>query len=238
MANIRIGELQDVFPFEEQPGISTCTARLAVLFEDLRIELMLIEAENVTVRTDSGEEWYGIDKRGVGTEFRRQYFLRRSMATLHEFSDGILFLDGHAGFQQLLQRTTNEVKEQWQKEVRFFSRFNKLLGKVRNDVGGHFGLEAARYVLKERLKSGIIGKIEHWDYTGLKLHFAGEIAVGPYVRHVPIEGDLRKIRYLFKRLRLGYARAVRSMSILTGCYLWVGLAKQRNSSNISARLSA
>ena len=51
---------------------------VCVLYEDSAIELYGIQAEEIPV----------LDR--ANAEFRQHYFLRRSIATLHEFSDAII----------------------------------------------------------------------------------------------------------------------------------------------------
>jgi hypothetical protein len=79
--------MRQIFPPEHEL-LSARIARVCFLHEDLRIELYGIEAETLE------------DLDIVSVETRRHYFLRRSIATLHEFSEGIRMLDEFPAFAE------------------------------------------------------------------------------------------------------------------------------------------
>ena len=148
-------------------------ARLCVLYEDLRIELLAIEAEAIP------------ELDAVSSEIRRHYFLRRSIATLHEFSQALRLVNESNEFQNRVKTQFDAASShRWQMAIRFFDRVDKLLRDVRNDVGGHFGLIAALYAVRH-FKSDSVGSLEletqwiasHKEPTvTAKVHLAGEVA--------------------------------------------------------------
>jgi len=80
-------------------------AALCVLFEDLRIELAG-QVENDLLRLDE-----------CSKEGRKFYFLRRSIATLHEFSQVIQELDRLPSFQRVKAQFDSEVLKYWASAV-------------------------------------------------------------------------------------------------------------------------
>src|SRR5207245_1022653 len=103
-------------------------ARLCVLFEDLRIETYAIIEDSLPTLDFTGEA------------YRRNYFLRRSIATVVEIAEEIRLLDQLDVFKRIKFSFDEAAFDKWNKAVRFFRRYEPFLELVRNDIGGHFGL--------------------------------------------------------------------------------------------------
>src|SRR5260370_21912695 len=110
-------------------------ARLCVLFEDLRIETYGIIEESLP-SLDFTDEAY-----------RRNYFLRRSIATVFELAEELRLLDQLDDFKKIKSSFDKVSLRHWDKAVKFFGRYESYFRRIRNDIGGHFGLNAARYSL-------------------------------------------------------------------------------------------
>ena len=82
-------ELTKVFPSGHDEMLHAHILRLAVLYEDLRIELYGI-AEDSMPKLDGTDERY-----------RKNYFLRRSIATLVEFAETVRILNECDEFQPI-----------------------------------------------------------------------------------------------------------------------------------------
>ena len=159
----------------------------------------------------------------VTPEIRRHYFLRRSIGTLHEFSEALQLLDSYPDFQTPIKTRFDSVSlHRWDRAVKFFSRIDAVLRNVRNDVGGHFGLTAALYAVRN-LQADSMGRLEverEWRANQkelavtAKVHFAGELAATVFFRH--LEGKTRelKARYFHRKLVLGYHRAIWAVNSL------------------------
>jgi len=89
------GQMRRIFPAQDAQ-MSARIARLCVLYEDLRIELL-----GVTNEIPLLDE--------VGSELRMHYFLRRSIATLHEFSEALRLLDEFPDFPRVTGIFPNET---------------------------------------------------------------------------------------------------------------------------------
>jgi hypothetical protein len=151
--------------------------------------------------------------------YRRVYFLRRSIATLLEFSEAIRHIQQSREFEPVARKLSKDpqLQEYWNKAVKFFGRYDGLLRKFRNDFGGHFGLEAARWSIQNVDSSSTDG-IEAGKL--LYLRFAAEIAATAMQRQAAGTSREQKIRNLVRLSRLGYRHATRCEHCLITCYLW------------------
>ena len=59
-----------------------------------------------------------------GVELRRFYFVRRSIATLREFSEALAMLDGDDDFAATKLTFDRVSQVEWQKSIKFFGRWH------------------------------------------------------------------------------------------------------------------
>lgn len=179
------------------------SAQLFVLHEDLRLELSGVFERNLG-RID-----------GVGVEYRRHYFIRRAIGTWIEFSQALRLMNRNPDLHALKNEFDFESTKKWQNAIRFFARYNGSVMKVRNDIGGHFGTDAAKYAV-ENLKPGVLGKIElesHGRRGTMRPGFAGEIVATATLRHM-------SHRKLLRILRVGWKYGIYATQSLTAHYYW------------------
>ena len=104
------------------------------------------------------------------------------------------------------------------------------LSGVRNDVGGHFGLKAARYAV-ENFRPGVAGTFELNEIrrrgatrTEIRLKFAGEIVATATFSSLPgtTEEESSKKEYdrLWRIVKEGYKRATEAAHVVAVCHLW------------------
>lgn len=144
---IRMRELSQVFGPTDGTIVHACIARLAVLYEDLRAESFAIAEASIP----------SLDV--LDDRYRIHYFLRRSIATLVEFAETIRLLETCPAFQSIRSRFPHEIEKRWNEAPEFFRQKEPFLKRVRNDIGGHFGQEAAKYAI-EHLDPAAVGEIE------------------------------------------------------------------------------
>ncbi|MCI0419055.1 MAG: hypothetical protein L0312_07525 [Acidobacteria bacterium] len=135
-AKLFFKELQLLFPSWSNVALHANIVRLAVLYEDLRIELYAV-AEDSLPKLDT-----------VDNRYRRNYFLRRSVGTLWEFAEALIMLDSCPDFQAVKEDFTSKALKDWKKSLSFFKRYEPFLKSIRNDcnclphptasVGGHW----------------------------------------------------------------------------------------------------
>jgi hypothetical protein len=203
-----------------------------VLFEDLRLEV-----------TSIYDDRFGREGRTnlFRDEVRQSYFLRRALATLREFSDGIVGLDGEEDFHVLKSGFSAKHQESWTESVNYFRRVKHTLRKIRNDVGGHFTVGAAKVALEriQRAEHGSeylfpsIGFIEYENVKTriaetakgrishpLKLHFTSHIAIAATVAHSEADNPWDKANELLKEFSRAHKHATSIVVILVSEYLW------------------
>jgi len=169
-------------------------------YEDMRIELHGI-AEDSLAPLDQ-----------LDVRYRRIYFLRKSLATLREFAEAIRHLEECPEFVSMASEFTPEIDRYWRRASAFFKRNELTLRQVRNDIGGHFGLEAARFAL-QNLHSDAINGIEMVEpftkQNRMFLRFSGEIVAAAMLRHAWGMNREHQIKRLITVARLGYRHATR-----------------------------
>ena len=211
--------LSQLFPqslgFQTNAGV----ARLCVLFEDLRIEVagLILPANRI-------DDPHGLvprlDKAGSG--YRRTYFLRRSILTCVEFGDAVHELNTVPDFTRLVSTFPDASKRSLDAAVKYFSVEKHFWKKVRNDVGGHFGHQAATYAAKEFLPDagGVIEFRQSGGKVGFILKFAGEIAGTALVRRLPNGTPKEKIDNLIEKVRGAYCHAGNAAVCIAANHIW------------------
>lgn len=204
---IRMRQLSAVFEFPAESLLNAYVARLTVLYEDLRIELIAVAQPSIPILDVTDER------------YRRHYFLRRSIATLVEFAETLRLLNECNEFQDIRSRFNPEITKYWDKALQFFAKHEALLKKVRNDIGGHFGEQAAIYATTH-LDSAAVGKIEAEYLKTVHLHFAGEIAAAATLRHLSGSTTEHGFIRLLRIVVTSFRHATRSTHCIVFCYLW------------------
>jgi hypothetical protein len=191
------------------PSCAPHVARLSVLYEDLRIEIYAL-AEDSMPRLDATD-----------VRYRRHYFMRRSIATLVEFAEAIRHLNDANDFDTIRESFNDEPTKikMWNDAVEFFDKNEQFLSHIRNDIGGHFGLKAARHAV-EHLHDWSVGVVRvEGEGKLIHLEFAGEIAATALGRAEPEDFEKAFAR-LWEITQAGYGHAVNCVHCLVVTYLW------------------
>lgn len=215
-ALIRVRELSDVFGHMSPSNFEAIMARLAVLYEGLRIELYGIAEDAIPA----------MDKLDV--RYRRIYFLRKSIGTLWEFAEAVHHLQQCPEFRFPSISGPFPVADQepaklWRKAAAFFARNERRLKSIRNDIGGHFGLEAARYAALHFNPDAVMGIEMAEPFTDkhrIFLHFAGEIVATAMLRPVTGSNKEHKVNRLISLARIGYRHATTCVHCVVVYHLW------------------
>lgn len=206
----RSGRLASVFSTVTSRHLHSVIASLSVLFEDLRIELNGMSAEDLG-RLDE-----------CGKTYRELYFTRRSIATLHEFSQLLHELNAIPEFERIRSTFDPTVERAWSRAVRYFGKYDRYVKRLRNNVGGHFGRAAGEEAIKHLLPdaSGCLEVRFFQTGGGAKLGFATELAATGTLCHVPGSSIPAKARRLYRHALVGYRMAVRAVDCIMVMYLW------------------
>jgi hypothetical protein len=204
---IRMRGLTEVFPSDDAEPVHAYIVRLAVLYEDLRIELYAIAEPSIPILG-------GTDER-----YRKNYFLRRSIATLVEFAETIRLLNECDESRTIKESFDQSMRPYWDKAARFFQRHEQFFKNVRNDIGGHFGSAAATFTVRN-LSAEAVGKLEIRKDKAVRLHFVGELVATATLRHLFGSSNEHKFQRLVRKAILGFRYATQSMHCVTAGYLW------------------
>jgi hypothetical protein len=199
-----------VFSNRSGEDLHTLIACLCVLFEDLRIEVAGIAAK----------ELGDLDECGKGG--RQLYFLRRSMATLHEFASVLSEIDQLPSFQVVRAGFSTTSQRHWPRALTYFRRHERYIARIRHNVGGHFGKQAAALALANLLPNAL-GKLEIALYGqggGAKLFFTNEIAATATLLHVRGTNSEAKARRMIRHALVAFRHATFAVDCITANYLW------------------
>jgi hypothetical protein len=199
-----------VFPARPDKDLNALIARLCVLFEDLRIE----------IAGSSEGDLGGLDE--CGRAARGLYFLRRSIATLYEFTLALGELDQTPSFQPIKAGFDAVSAKQWASAIAYFRKHERYIARIRHHVGGHFGRQAAEMAV-EGLLPDAVGALEvilTRNGGGAKLLFASEIAATGTLRHVRGDTHKAKARRMIRHAVVAYRKAARAVDCIIVNYLW------------------
>ena len=171
---IRLANLQEVFCATNERNFNAGMVRLCVLYEDLRLELLGATAQGISQLDilDTEENYRDMPER-IG-RWRRFYFVRRSVGTIREFAEALQILNDDIDFQLYSKLFDEKTKTTWNSAIDFFAENKKNLDAIRNDIGGHFGHQAALNALDQLAPDGF-SSIEVKDSKDIRFHFVGEI---------------------------------------------------------------
>jgi hypothetical protein len=206
--NHRWGRLASIFYAGDELNI--LIARLCVLFEDLRIEISGLSADDLGRLDECGKNGRGL------------YFLRRSIATLHEFTSALDDLDQLPSFQPVRARFNGVAQRHWDRALKYFRKHERYVARMRHNVGGHFGKQATESAVRN-LYPASVGSLEIFSYGstgGAKLLFATEIAATATLGNVKGDSSQARSRKMVRRAVVGYRHAVWAVDCIVKFYLW------------------
>jgi len=216
---IKIALLREVFCADERRQFYAKLARLCVLYEDLRVEMLGIAEPSIPaldILDSENDNRFAPERIG---NYRRYYFVRRSIGTLREFAEALRQIKSDPDLRLNANRVDEEAQVALDSAIAFFAGKESLLQEIRNDIGGHFGHQAALNAL-DHLRPDDYGTIEFVDGREPRLRFAGEIAASAMLRHLPNE-DIKEYDPLLRDCIMpAFRHATSCVQILVFKYLW------------------
>lgn len=189
-------------------------AQLSILFEDLRIEWCGLH-ENISLG----------DLDTIGTDYRRNYFLRRSLVTLIEFREGfraVLYTKEFTVTKHMLSQMENEFITTAET---YFQTHNKRMRELRNEIGGHLELRNIEFATSN-FTPQFVGKVA-WDNTTrenyappLQLHYASELIAGVISSKVQGGNMTVELHAAIELIMEGFQQANGAMFGLVHAFLW------------------
>ncbi len=212
--------LLDVFGADD-PQFVARAIRLFVLYEDLRIEYLGAMTHVPIEALDD-----------IGMRFRRNYFIRRSLVSLIEFSGALNRLNSVREWREHIGQKNDDIAKRWQVAVRYFNDNHKRWETLRGDIGGHYSESAAAFALKN-LNPAAVGEFHMRQFHGRQkggvlFSFANEFVaiamrktIGTEERQeLPTEKELHEFYGgLFEAITDGWQHAVDAVNIVAKQYL-------------------
>ena len=131
---IRVTPIRKILNATE-PDVMVQIVRLIVLYEDLKLEIKLMNLPRNKVLDE------------VSETYRHTYILRRSYATLLEVDSALIQLNQHATFKRDLPKFQTDRLRDWNAAIAFFAEKKAVLKKRRNAYGGHFQMNVSKYIV-------------------------------------------------------------------------------------------
>jgi hypothetical protein len=211
--------LREVF-WKDDANFVSRAVRLFVLYEDLRIEYLGVM---IPIPIEAIED--------IGKNYRRNYFIRRSLVSLIEFSGALNRLNAIKEWRQHIEQKNDDIAKRWKAATTYFNDHHKRWETLRGDIGGHFPESTAMFALKN-LSGHATGELHLRQFHrrkqgGILFPFANEfVAVG--MRKTmkveegkePTEEELHRFfGELFEAITDGWEHAVCAVNIVAKQYL-------------------
>ena len=214
MATItRIAELRRVFR-SGQSELLNGIARLAILYEDLRLEMGEFRSLHRSV-IELGEP---------DMDQRVSYFLRRSLATLVEFRGGLTVVRMTEEFKKAEPALTALDARCIVDADKFFQQNWTQIKDLRNEFAGHIKAGAVDFAMKHL--SNEVGKVtwnpdpDGWT-VGIECDFAGIVLAGVISSKLQAGADVRtELRHALEVISQGFNHAQGAMCALVHAFLW------------------
>lgn len=159
--NYRIAQL---FPRED--GYATTIARLCILWEDFITEGTGGSPSSIPQMDGHSDSW------------RRLYFLRRSISTLHEIRNAVYQLRKEKEFQQHMKHQSKVEQKNFTRWYAKLEKHEKVLKVLRNNLGGGHVLQKAVEEGLRRIDPTTTGILQHGEhYKDIRFKFVQPIVV-------------------------------------------------------------
>jgi hypothetical protein len=140
---------------------------------------------------------------------------------MREFAECLKDLQGTPEFLAIRRHASPENAKILADAQRFFSTHGQLVRTVRNNTGGHFGIESARYAVRN-LDPTAVSKFElaiDEHKANAKLHFAGELVATAFPRGVKGATSSQRIKNAIRTIVEAYKHATGVTQVLLTEYL-------------------
>src|ERR1700682_3688738 len=187
-------------------------ARLIVLYEDLRIEVLAAALDPGLLP----------NLEAFGPNYLQLYFMLGAIGTAHEFRHALETINGFAEVADIQSRAP-EYTPLWHKAIVFFRTNREKLRTIRNDVGGHFGEQAVHNafgIIPDDYIISIEMQADLGERTRLLFPFSAELVAVALLKHLPGNSPEEKSKALLDLLQDCVEHAVEAVHFLAGSYLW------------------
>jgi len=189
-------------------------ARLAILYQDLHLEMGEFQSAHQKVIKLGGED----------TENRVPYFLRRALETLVEFGSGLNIIRSLDEFKSATPRLTALDAQYIGDADKFIQQNWSRIKELRNEFAGHIQVEAVEFAVTHLTDQ--VGKVtwnpapDAWT-VGIECDFAGVLLAGVISSKLQTGTDvLTELGTALEILSRGFNHAQAAMVALVHAFLW------------------
>lgn len=209
----RFGKLGSVFK-SGQSDLFNGIARLAVLYEDLRLEM-----------GEFGQIYAAFVKNGAeAVDYRTMYYLRRSLSTLVEFRGALTTVRGTAEFKQAEASLPKRDAAYILKADQYLQTNWAQIKDLRNEFGSHIQMNGIKFALLncDALVSRVTWNRSADGWTmGLECDFAGDLVAGAIGSKLQAGTDvLSELRKAIQIIADGFVHAQAATLGLVHAFLW------------------
>lgn len=201
----KTAKLRALFPPDD--AVATCIARLCIVREDFMLELEGIIANSIAQLDGNAVAW------------RRTYFFRNSIRTLHEIKSALVAIRKQHQFQQMLSGRYPEFSKKFDQLAAALETAHKLIKENRNALGGH----VIESVVKNALKNGDLEEQVSWEAgptpDRLHLQFAQNLVMACFIRNVDYDFSALAARRMIKQIAQFTAPVVEAMDQIIRAYI-------------------
>ena len=209
--------LREVFWKDDVDFVSRAI-RVFVLYEDLRIEYL---GATVPVPIEAIED--------IGKSYRRNYFIRRSLVSLIEFSGALSRLNAIREWKEHIEQKNDDIAKRWKAAIKYFNDNHRRWETLRGDIGGHFSESTAMFALKN-LSGDATGELNIRQFhqrkqSGVLFPFANEFVAIGMRKTMKVENGEEPTEVpkffseLFEAITDGWEHAVGAANIVAKQYL-------------------
>ena len=209
----RFGDLGNVFK-SGTSELLNAIARLAVLYEDLRLELQELRAI----------EWKMAHTEESLPEYRVIYFLRRALSTLVEFRGTLTVVRKSSEFKQAEWTLTAMDAGNITGADRFLQQNWQQINECRNTFGAHIQHSGVEFATSNL--TGVVGSVT-WNSAadglpmGLECDFAAQIVAGAFSSRLQTGADVRtEAQNALAVISEGFVHTQAAMCALVHAFLW------------------
>jgi len=213
MAITRVGELRKVFK-DGRSELLNGVARLAILYEDLRLEMKELQGLRRTV-IELGED---------DTDNRVPYFLRRALKTLVEFGSALNVIRQTDEFKTAAPKLAPLDSKYIVNADKYLQQNWGLIKELRNEFGGHVQAGAVEFAVTHLTSE--VGKVT-WNpdpgawTAGIECDFAGVLMAGGISSKLQSGGEvLVELRKALEVMSQGFNHAQAAMVAIVHAFLW------------------
>lgn len=190
--------LASLFPPDDD--YAATMARICILWEDLITEASAGRQTSIREMDGNSPQW------------RRLYFLRRSIGTVHEIGRALHTLRGHKEFKEAVSKQSHYDRDGFETRYEILTKHRNDIKTFRNDIGGGHVQQGAIQKGINTLNSELSGLFQFGEFYGdIRFKFAYQLTqcvMFPFQEEQDPEQELAKVLTVIEKATTNALRLV------------------------------